>query len=74
MLKLVKRGNITTLLLQYNYPTCTCEDLQVLQYDLTIFTHSLSYSGLKVRDSVPNQRKRQYPPHVHLRDILGTTC
>ena len=57
MHKLVKRGNTTAMLPDHNYPTRTCEDLRVPQHNLTIFQHSLAFSGPKIWNSVPQQIK-----------------
>lgn len=48
MYKSVNRGNITALLPQHNYPTRTREYLRVPQHSLSLFQHSLTYSGLKI--------------------------
>ena len=50
----VNRGNMTALLPNHNYPTRTREYLRVPQHSLSLFQHSLSYSGPKIWNSVPS--------------------
>lgn len=37
-----------------NYPTCTREYLRVPQHNLSVFQHSLAYSGPKICNFLPN--------------------
>ena len=53
MYKSVNRGNMTALLPQHDYPTRTREHLRVPQHSLSLFQHSLTYSGPKTWNSVP---------------------
>ena len=54
MYKSVNRGNMTVLLPQHDYPTRTREHLRVPQHSLSLFQHSLAFSGPKTWNSVPN--------------------
>ena len=73
MHKLVSTTNPLHLLPQHNYPTRTCEHLRVPQHNLTVFQHSLAYSGPKLWNVIPDSIKtlptlpsfkRQYKKHL----------
>ena len=53
MYKAVNRGNLIALLPHHNYPTRTREHLRVPQHNLSLFQHSLAFSGPKIWNSVP---------------------
>ena len=57
MHKLVSTTNPLHLLPQHNYPTRTCEHLRVPQHNLTVFQHSLAYSGPKLWNNIPDSIK-----------------
>ena len=54
MNKSFNRGYMTALLPQHNYPTRTREYLRIPQHSLSLFQHSLTYSGPKIWNSVPS--------------------
>ncbi len=62
MYKLLKSG-LHVQLRYHNYPTSACENLRVPIHHLTLYQHSLSYTGPKVWNSVPNNIRDL--PSVH---------
>ena len=50
-------GDITLQQLHHNYPTRAREHLRTPQHSLTIFKHSLSYSGPIIWNFIPEQIK-----------------
>ena len=62
MYKLVKRGDSINLLPQHDYPTRTREHLRVPQHNLTVFQHSLAYSGPKIWNNIPDSIKALSTP------------
>ena len=57
MFNILKSTHNTTLQPQHNYLTRTRENLTTPQHNLTIFRHSLSYSGPVLWNSLPNNIK-----------------
>ena len=57
MYKLTNIGNNTVLRQQHNYPTRTRGNLLTPVHHLTIFQHSISFTGPKVWNSVPEHIK-----------------
>lgn len=53
MYQQIKDRNNTAIRHQYNYPTRTRDNLSIPLHHLTIFQHSLSFTGLKTWNSIP---------------------
>ena len=73
MYKSFNTCNIPSLLPQRNYPTRTRENLRIPQHTLTIFQHSIAYSGPRIWNNVPENIKslptihafkNQYKKHI----------
>ena len=73
MYKLINIGNTSTLRQQHNYPTRTRGNLRTPIHHLTIFQHSLSFTGPKTWNSIPehikslptlSSFKKQYKKHI----------
>ena len=60
MYKLLHSGNNTVLHSQHSYPTRTRDDLLSPLHNLTIFQHSLSFTGPKIWNLLPTELKHSY--------------
>ena len=62
MYRLLKDNN-ETFHTPHNYPTRTRDNLQIPMHSLTLFRHSLSYSGPKIWNSIPDEVKNSSTLH-----------
>ncbi len=56
MYKLLKSDS-ESLCTQHNYSTQTRDNLQIAKHSLSLFKHSLSYSGPKIWNAMPDEVK-----------------